>query len=290
MRYTSFRVKNFKGIRELVLDRSRPPFGRITTLVGLNESGKTTAGGALWFAPGAEDLNPLQLPGFVRHEPEDLIPIARQHNFTDEISISARLELDDDDRDALDRYLRKRRDFIPSELPTTVEISLSFGFRDPLFDGRRITWGYELKGRKKRGSVERGIDDPQVRDLKQHVNEFLRGRLPLLLYLPNFLADFPEIIPLAEEVAEESESSSSVQRTRADFYRAILQDILDAVAPTTTVEKHLANRAASSKRGDARSLEQLLDRMSNDISRRVFDRLGSDVRSCAEGEASPARC
>lgn len=81
MRYTSFQVKNFKGIRDLVLERSKAPTGGVVTLVGLNESGKTTVLESLYaFAPGAEDLNPLQLPGFVQNEPEDSIPIARMRS------------------------------------------------------------------------------------------------------------------------------------------------------------------------------------------------------------------
>lgn len=274
MRYTRFHVENFKGIRDLVLERTKPPSSGIVTLVGLNESGKTTVLESLYaFAPGAEDLNPLQLPGFVQHEPEDLIPIARQHNFTDEVAISAQVELDDDDHDALDQYLRKKERFVPSTMPSTLEIRLSFRFKDSVFVRRSISWDYELSGTKKRGSVDRDVGDPQLPGLKPRVDEFLSKRLPLLLYFPNFLADFPEVIPLIEpddEVA--SQSTTSVQHTRSDFYRAILQDILDAVAPDTTVERHLAERAMSSKRGDTRSLEQLLDRMSNDVSRRVFDR------------------
>ncbi len=42
MRYTAFKIKNFKGIRELELKLDSAPNSNIFTIVGLNESGKTT--------------------------------------------------------------------------------------------------------------------------------------------------------------------------------------------------------------------------------------------------------
>lgn len=42
MRYTKFNIQNFKGIQALTLDLERQPLSKIITLVGLNESGKTS--------------------------------------------------------------------------------------------------------------------------------------------------------------------------------------------------------------------------------------------------------
>ncbi|MBE7440321.1 MAG: AAA family ATPase [Spirochaetales bacterium] len=42
MRYSGFKIRNFKGIREIDIDFERLPETNIFTLVGLNESGKTT--------------------------------------------------------------------------------------------------------------------------------------------------------------------------------------------------------------------------------------------------------
>lgn len=53
MHYTQFRFKNFKGIEQMTLKLSGP----VTTLIGLNESGKTTILEAIFcFLYGAEDL------------------------------------------------------------------------------------------------------------------------------------------------------------------------------------------------------------------------------------------
>jgi AAA15 family ATPase/GTPase len=42
MRYVNFTIKNFKGIQLLTFSLENVPLSRIVTLVGLNESGKTT--------------------------------------------------------------------------------------------------------------------------------------------------------------------------------------------------------------------------------------------------------
>ena len=69
VRYTSFEFKNFKGIREARVDLA--PEGseaRIYTLVGLNESGKTTIlEGIDLFKPVTDDeleVSPKQLAGW----------------------------------------------------------------------------------------------------------------------------------------------------------------------------------------------------------------------------------
>lgn len=59
MRYTHFEIENFKGIASLRLDLDSAPLSNIHTLVGLNESGKTTVLEAMdYFTPGNEDLDP----------------------------------------------------------------------------------------------------------------------------------------------------------------------------------------------------------------------------------------
>jgi AAA15 family ATPase/GTPase len=49
VRYTEFRFKNFKGIESMTLKLAGP----VTTLIGLNESGKTTILEAIFCFPTA---------------------------------------------------------------------------------------------------------------------------------------------------------------------------------------------------------------------------------------------
>lgn len=75
MHYKHFRFKNFKGIDEMTLELA----GDVTTLIGPNESGKTTILEAIFcFSYGAEDLevnNPEMASLRVR---DRWIPISRR--------------------------------------------------------------------------------------------------------------------------------------------------------------------------------------------------------------------
>ncbi|MBU4374660.1 MAG: AAA family ATPase, partial [Euryarchaeota archaeon] len=42
MKFTEFKIKNFKGIENITINLDKSPNANIYTLVGLNESGKTT--------------------------------------------------------------------------------------------------------------------------------------------------------------------------------------------------------------------------------------------------------
>lgn len=93
MKFTHFHIKNFKGIEDIRLDFTAKPQGRVQTLVGLNESGKTTILEALNFLSyKSETLDPLDLPGYSVKDVHDLIPINRRANFNDSIVIEAGYE------------------------------------------------------------------------------------------------------------------------------------------------------------------------------------------------------
>src|SRR5207247_5301822 len=89
MRYTHFTVKNFKGIEHVHLNLEKAPKSRVHTLVGLNESGKTTVLEAIDRLAYRESLDALEPEGFAQADVHDLIPIAKRANFNGEIIIEA---------------------------------------------------------------------------------------------------------------------------------------------------------------------------------------------------------
>lgn len=97
MKYKSFYIKNYKGIKYLTLDLHKDPRTNIITLVGLNESGKTTILEAIsifYNEPMPEDVHKL-------------IPKSRKFNFTDTIEVHATLELDSDDEASIKKICNK---------------------------------------------------------------------------------------------------------------------------------------------------------------------------------------
>jgi len=88
MKHSYFEIKNFKGINHIRFDMLSMPKSNVYTLVGLNESGKTTILDAINSARlNTERLDPLALPGHAIIDPHDLIPKSKKSNFNGSITI-----------------------------------------------------------------------------------------------------------------------------------------------------------------------------------------------------------
>jgi hypothetical protein len=106
MRYLYFDIRNFKGIEHVRLDLSKAPQSRIHTLIGLNESGKTTILEAIDRWSYREALDALSVPGYAQQDVHDLIPISKRGNFNGKISITAGVALDGGDQSQIAKILR----------------------------------------------------------------------------------------------------------------------------------------------------------------------------------------
>ena len=79
MRFARFEFKNFKGIERIEIDFRRLPNSNVYTLVGLNESGKTTLLEAInYFSYKVETLEPLQIDRYQIKDIHETIPIGQQ--------------------------------------------------------------------------------------------------------------------------------------------------------------------------------------------------------------------
>ena len=255
MRYTSFYIKNYKGIKELTLDLDKKPTSDIYTLVGLNESGKTTI---------------LEAISTLSNEPSEteihkLIPKSKKFNFNDTIEIHATLELDDDDNKAIADWL-KESGFTAVERINQYKISLIYTFKDSVYVEDESGWVYDfnLSGSKKsqRTSRNYGSNTQEFSD----VNDFVYGDLlPPIIYYPNFLFDFPNRIYLEESSTEDKEQK---------IYRAVLNDILDTFNEGLNIKDHIVNRLKNPTEANKESLDATIDRMSAQITKIVFDAWG----------------
>ena len=255
MRYTSFYIKNYKGIKELTLDLDKKPTSDIYTLVGLNESGKTTI---------------LEAISTLSNEPSEteihkLIPKSKKFNFNDTIEIHATLELDDDDNKAIADWL-KESGFTAVERINQYKISLIYTFKDSVYVEDESGWVYDfnLSGSKKsqRTSRNYGSNTQEFSD----VNDFVYGDLlPPIIYYPNFLFDIPNRIYLEESSTEDKEQK---------IYRAVLNDILDTFNEGLNIKDHIVNRLKNPTEANKESLDATIDRMSAQITKIVFDAWG----------------
>lgn len=272
MRHSHFHIKNFKGITDVRLDFDTRPKGNIYTLVGLNESGKTTILEALNSqAHKLESLDPLDLPGYANHDPHELIPISKRSNFNDSISIEVGYELDTTDK-------AKLKNFIKTEyrLALHVDVSKFTVTRQYEFENSRLVeknprslWStiFQCTQLTKKGNPSKGKRSLIInargphQEKWQKIVAFLITLMPSVLYFPNFLFDFPDKIYLED---------APVDTEKHEFYRTILQDVLDALDEDMQLDKHVLERAKSTERFDKQALGSVLLKMGVHISKQVF--------------------
>lgn len=282
MHYTSFRVRNFRGIRDTKLDLSaNRAQGRIATLVGLNESGKTTVLEAIdRFLPtqdgDSSEVRPNDLTGWVEPDINSLVPISERSNFNGEIAISARVRLEADDIPYLRRRVRERTGFRVQSFREEIEVTVAHSFENSRFTGTSTRWSSVLGGGyKATGRVLRDLSSQGERASWQAAISAIRSRLPRIWYFPNFLFEFPQTITLTASADETSTNR---------FYRQLFQDILDALGRDLRVDDHVVSRALSREVSDVQNLRQVLLEVSREVTEsvvaswsRLFD-FGNDLR------------
>lgn len=261
MRYTSFSIYNFKGIQNLQLNLDETPASKVFTLVGLNESGKTTIMEALsFFHENIRDINEHNLTlhpsGII--DKHSLIPKNRKDNFTDSTKIKAVFELDEKDIKDLERNL-KSNDFNNAEVNLTMSIEFEFIFEHSSYKEVKVLWENSIQG--KEGKKKNSQDLTELHKAWNPAYNFIRKNVPPIIYYPNFLFDFPDVIYL-----EKSEGEGREQ----EFYRKLLQDILDSLENNLNLEQHIIERIRSGKRQDREALNSVLNKMGAKITKLVF--------------------
>ncbi len=266
MRHTYFEVENFKGIASARIDLTAHPTSRVYTLVGLNESGKTTVLQALNFLYRPETLDPLNLPGYSISDVHELIPISRRSNFNGKIRVKVGYAPDAEDSESLRQHLKSKFGF---RLTCDLEpfyIVQTYTFKDSKLDPKqpKTSWGIKIAGKKKHAnkSKERELQHP-VDDEWTAAIQHLKGLLPSVLYFPNFLFEFPDKIYLENPPSDEEKHA---------FYRTILQDILDSLGEGIDLDTHVLARAKSDDKFDRSALESVLAKMEGNITRTIVKR------------------
>ncbi len=141
MRFTRFEIENFKGIGKTVLDFSKIPSANIFTLVGLNESGKTTILEAInSFSPDEEGVETLYRDVMRKVRVEDLVPKSKKANFTGNINVRAALALDAGDRVRIEKFCKEKLacqiDLDP--LVKNFSINRVLSFQDSIYEKTTI--------------------------------------------------------------------------------------------------------------------------------------------------------
>lgn len=240
----SFKLSNFKGIEQItidVIDRTKCP---VITLIGLNESGKTTIlEGLSQFVSGDKSVSGLFQGVHSKASGAGLIPVHRKAAFTANIEISGTIQLDEKDVDKAKDLAKKHKLVLDdSELLKPFTVTKRLKFEDSVLKSTTNFWYISLQVKSQKGTkfkpYERPSEAAKEPDLWLDVVNKIESSLPQISYFPTFLVDMPHRIYLEESVDERS-----VNR----YYRCVIQDILDSLGEGLSLDKHVCKRIVDFK-------------------------------------------
>lgn len=243
MRITKFEIKNFKGIEHASINLNDDTPGNVGTLIGLNESGKTTVLEALsYFETEDKDTANLVETVHRRASLHDLIPKDKKAAFTGEISIKALVIVEEPDVQAIAEMLKEEYELYLDcdSFRNDLSIERVYIFEDSNYVSTKNRWTIDVKAKSKRqksfksyGSSE---EFPEIREVWLSCVDVLRNRLPKIVYFPTFLFDFPDRIYLKGD-----DSDTNL------YYKQVIQDVLDGQGEALDIQRHIVDRISRMK-------------------------------------------
>lgn len=232
MKLAGFDIKDFKGIRDAKIRFGHNDVARVHTLVGLNESGKTTLLEAMHsFSPDVETQLVVRSAKSVQEQREQAVPRDKIANYSGEVSITAHVEASAEDWDVLRRQLATDCDLLVDEqsLPSSFTFRLVHKYQKGDFTGtvRNVNIP-DLRVKRKRQKNFRAPDQAELVVFCRAI----QGRLPTIAYYPTFVFDFPKRIYLTDRD----------KTPRNQFYKQLFQDILDFDGNGYTIEESILAR------------------------------------------------
>ncbi|HEY0626584.1 MAG TPA: AAA family ATPase [Allosphingosinicella sp.] len=287
MKLVQFQIENFKGIQDLTIEVLTKAPGNIVTLIGLNESGKTTILEAMsHFVSVDEQTSSIVKTVSAQQSLIDLLPMSKKGNFTGEISIRSEALLDEDDVNDLADHLRRRMGYylIKDECPRTTRVRRVYRFKDGDHIQTQTLWQFTPKFLKKIGgrvyTAEGGTSD--TREVWSLATDFVVARFPRIVYFPTFLFNVPERIYLEDLTDWEKAEDATVN----NYFRQVLQDVADSLDDNLSIERHIVEKISRHREGmendpfgfyqifrkkdEKRSIDASVNRLAGAISRTVF--------------------
>lgn len=281
MQIIKFDIRNFKGIDHTTINLRDDTPGNVGTLIGLNESGKTTILEALSHFV-TEDKDTASLVGTVQKKADlqDLIPKDRKAAFTGRISIKATIAIDKHDVQALSEMFRKKHDLLldKDNFQKTVTVERAYEFLDSNHEDNHTFWsinfGLKSNRAKKFKIVGNNLEDRSEKDIWLAGIDILKDRIPKIVYFPTFLFDFPDRIYL-----ENGETDIN------SYYTQVIQDVLDSQGEGLSVQKHITDRISKVRsdhanpstffafffqKDEKKQVDAVLQKVSNEMSSVIF--------------------
>lgn len=238
-RILGFQIQNFKGADEVDIQLEGRSTSPVLTLIGLNESGKSTILEAIsHFATGDKSIASLFEGQYAQASALSLIPLHKKAAFTGKIRIAASVLLDEVDIREVEKLAKVQKCTVDAEaLRKPFDVVRTFVFEDSALKKNSNYWNFLLHVKKGKAAIfkpyqrpKEGSNEP---DLWLRVLRYIEAHLEQVAYFPTFLVDMPERIYLREY-----DDETPINR----HYRFVLQDILDSLGEGLELEKHVCKR------------------------------------------------
>lgn len=224
MRYKEFSISNFKGIEKVILDLKN---NRIITLVGLNESGKTTIMQAISIYYELSKGRAL-----TEQEKNSLRP--KGIDFTGTISIGATIDYEAEDTKKLNNYISSLnlpyKVILPRESFSFVH-NLEYNLH--VFVEHKRTAGFlpRAQFRNEEGKYETKSLYDYDNDTWNIILKYIKTELlPEVIYYEDFIFSIPE-----EIVYKTTEQPpTSLEDEKNAIWQLVLDDIIKTVNPNFT--------------------------------------------------------
>ena len=275
MHYHSFRIRNFKGIKDTTVKLKSIAGASVFPFVGLNESGKTTVLEAIHsFAPDEATSELLGGDEGLGVPFKERVPRHLLSEFSGDVSVTAKLHVTAEDKQAIADKLKtdEEIDINLENFPDQITLERQQSFANGDFQNTYFSLRANLEVKKGRQRKWRQLshDDEHVA-----VRDAIFALVPRIAYFPTFVFQFPKSIFLTER-------GGVVDK----FYRSVFQDILDYDGRGQTIEKDIVRRVRReemvkpwvnffslwSAHDDRDKIQQVMDRASAAVTKLVFGR------------------
>ncbi len=221
MKYTNFTIKKFKGVDKVDIDLSN---NRVITLVGLNESGKTTIMEAI-------SLFYKMLKG---DEPTDVELIdfrPKGAGFTGNIEITGNLLFEADDLKKIENYWKKqmgkRTNLV---IPETFSYTYKFPFELDSYQSDKTsrTCSFNVKT----DTSKKYLVDSNNPDWQELIKFIKKEVVPEILYYDDFIFEIPQKIQFTKKNSPEGTPfGDDIKVELNKTWQFVMDDILKSTNP-----------------------------------------------------------
>ncbi|MDD0997868.1 MULTISPECIES: AAA family ATPase [Pseudomonas] len=196
-----FEIKNYKGIVSTRVELAGRLDNPVVTLIGLNESGKTTILEAIsQFVSSDRSVSRLYFFSPENKDQFTFIPASKKGAFTGTVSIAATVELEAHDLESIRALVGRAGLEVDTEaLAKPFKIAREFSFENSEPKSRIASLGFDFRVRPV-GEGEFEVyaqPDDEYENLWKRTADLIEASIPKVAYFPTFLINVPEQISLA---------------------------------------------------------------------------------------------